>query len=63
MFGRAPVRHYTRLEGELLHKKKNLSVPPPRSHAADGVSVQEDESFAFTSNGDEGRGRGRTREG
>lgn len=38
---------------ELLHKKPLF---PPQSWAADAVSVEDDESFAFTSNGDEGSG-------
>lgn len=40
-------------KGERLHKK-DFFLPP--SWAADTVSVEDDESFAFTSNGDEGSG-------
>lgn len=49
------MRYLTCQKGELLHKKSFFSL---QSGAADTVSVEDDESFAFTSNGDEGSGRG-----
>ena len=53
------MRYLTCQKGELLHKKLFFSL---QSWAADTVSVKEDESFAFTSNGDEGSGRSSVRE-
>lgn len=54
MFKRAPARYLTCQKGEPLHKKSLSFFFPAQTWAADTVSVEDDESFAFTSNGDEG---------
>lgn len=59
----APTSYLTCQKGEQLHKGGlffffSLFLFSPQSGAADTASVEEDESFAFTSNGDERSGRG-----